>query len=112
MCQSLPDDELTEPGRLRGQEHAGNAREGGEAGPWYAATQLAPFGLLGLILAGFCIFFFLTSSQFTHVAGLGLLSPALVPHLLEARDEHTCWSEGSHANLLLVEVVDIWVQWG
>lgn len=75
--------------------------------------QLSSHPLACLALSSLAsVFFFLTSSQFTHVAGLGLLSPALVPHLLEARDEHTCWSEGSHANLLLVEVVDIWVQWG
>lgn len=38
MCvsQSALDDEQTEQGRLRGQEHDGNAWEGGEAGPWHA----------------------------------------------------------------------------
>lgn len=81
-----------------------------EASPWHAATQLAPFGLLGPALLGFCIF--LTSLQFTHVAGLGLLISASAPHLLEARGEQTYRSEGPHATMLLAEPIAAWLQWG
>lgn len=52
---------------------------------------------------------FLTSSQFTHVARLGLCMPASAPHLLKARGEQT---RGPHASTLLAERMDIWLQWG
>lgn len=47
------------------------------AGPWHAATRLAPFGLLGPVLLGFCVS--LTSSQFSSLLGLGHSSQPLIP---------------------------------
>lgn len=113
VCVSVPDDELTESGRLRGQEHARNAREGGEAGPWHAASQHPLACLDPLSLASVFVFiYFFKHPQFTHVAGLGLLISASACHLLEARGEQTCCSEGPHATMRLVESIDVWMQWG
>lgn len=41
-----------------------------------------------------------------------LLGLGYAPHLLKARGEQTCWSEGPPASTLLTEWMDIWLQWG
>lgn len=41
-----------------------------------------------------------------------LLGLGYAPHLLTARGEQTCWSEGPPASTLLAEWMDIWPQWG
>lgn len=96
-----------QPGRMRGQEHDRNAREGGS---WplaccnSASTLWPAWPCPSWFL---CFFNFLTVLL---VTGPGPLIPTSDPHLLETSGDQACWCEGPPATMLLAEPMGIWLQ--